>query len=135
MNREKDIEVGAVDISDVQPSQGDYLCPCCYIFMLPLSLHDYETISSEVQCPSFGYKLDPMTDQTKHAYKLTPKITEEMISEEEEGGSNIFEVIADEDSGRTADDNDEPNDFTEDDKRDEESLKRKGYRILSSNEF
>jgi hypothetical protein len=53
-----------------------------------------------------------------------------MISEEEEGGSNIFEVVADEDSSRAV--NEEINDFTEDDKRDEASLRRKGYKILSS---
>jgi predicted Zn-ribbon and HTH transcriptional regulator len=97
--------------------------------MLPLLLHAYESISTdaviEVQCPGCGYKLNPITDQTKHASKLTPKITEEMIADEEgEGNSNIFEVVEDEDSSRAVD---------EDDKRDEESLRRKGYMILSSN--
>jgi hypothetical protein len=71
----------AVDISDIQPSQGDYICPYCGFFMLPLSFHDSESIRTdantvvEVQCPSFGYKLNPITDQTKHASKLSPKIT------------------------------------------------------------
>jgi hypothetical protein len=109
--------------------------------MLPLSLHDCESIridastGVEVQYPSCGYKLNPITDQTKHASKLTPKITEEMIADEEgEGNSNIFEVVEDEDSSRAVDEDDEePSYFTEDDKRDEESLRRKGYRILSSN--
>jgi hypothetical protein len=58
--------------------------------MLPLSPHDYESIRTyvsagvEVQCPSCGYKLDPITDQTKHATKLTLKITEEMKADEED---------------------------------------------------
>jgi hypothetical protein len=51
----------------------------------------------------------------------TPKITEEMIADEEgEGNSNIFEVVEDEDSSRAVDEDDEePSYFTEDDKRDE----------------
>lgn len=125
----------------IQPSQGDYICPYCGVFMLPLSLHDCESIridastGVEVQCPSCDYKLNPITDQTKHASKLTPKITEEMLADEEgEGNSNIFEVVENEDSSRAVDEDDEePSYFTEDDKRDEESLRRKGYRILSSN--
>jgi predicted RNA-binding Zn-ribbon protein involved in translation (DUF1610 family) len=122
-----------VDISDVQPSQGDYICPFCGIFMLPIH-YSAEAVSFEVQCPSCGYKLDPITDQTKHASKLTPKITEEQIADEEEGeGSTItFEVVEDEDSSRAGDE-DEDDPFAEDDRRDEESLRKKGYRILSSN--
>jgi hypothetical protein len=69
-------------------------------------------------------------NHAKHASKLIPKITDEMISEEEEGGSNIFEVVVDEDSSRAVNE-EEINDFTEDDKRDEASLRRKGYKILS----
>jgi hypothetical protein len=105
------------------------------VFSCFLSLHDYEAISTdaspgvEVQCPSCGYMLSPITDQTKHASKLTPKITEEMIADEEE--ASIFETV-EEDSDRI-EDNEETDDFAEDDKRDEESLRRKGYRIVSSN--
>jgi hypothetical protein len=125
----------AVDISDIQPSQGDYICPYCGVFMLPLSLHDCESIRTdastgvEVQCQSCGYKLNPITDQTKHASKISPKITEEMIADEYE--DSIFETI-EEDSGRI-EDKEETYDFAEDDKRDEKSLRRKGYRIFSSN--
>ena len=89
----------------------------------PLELMPTLALKSNVQ--AVVTSLTPITDQTKHASKLTPKITEEMIAdEEEEGNSNIFEVVEDEDSSRAVD---------EDDKRDEESLRRKGYRILSSN--
>jgi hypothetical protein len=63
------------------------------------------------------------------ASKLSPKITEEMIAYEDE--DSIFETI-EEDSGRI-EDKEETYDFAEDDKRDEESLRRKGYRIFSSN--
>jgi predicted RNA-binding Zn-ribbon protein involved in translation (DUF1610 family) len=131
MNHYKD--AAAVDISDVQPSQGDYVCPFCGVVMLPTH-YSVEAVSLEVQCPSCGYKLDPTTDQTKHASKLTPKITEEMISEEEEGSSIIFEVVADEDSSRAGDE-DEDDPFAEDDRRVEESLRRKGYKILSANSY
>jgi hypothetical protein len=54
-----------------------------------------------------------------------------MIADEDEDDS-IFETI-DEDSGRAEDEEEETNDFVEDNKRDEESLRRKGYRIVSSN--
>lgn len=130
MKDEKDTR--AVDISDIQPSQGDYFCPCCGVFMLPLLLHDYESIRTdvsagvEVQCPSCGYKLDPTTDETKHASKLTP----EMIADEKDEDS-IFETV-EEDSSRI-EDNEETDYFAEDDKRDEKSLRRRGYRIVSSN--
>jgi hypothetical protein len=49
----------------------------------PLELMPALALKSNVQCPSCGYKLNPITDQTKHASKLTPKITEEMIADEE----------------------------------------------------
>jgi hypothetical protein len=100
--------------------------------MLPIH-YSAEAVSLEVQCPSRGYRLDPMTDQTKHASKLTPKIagTVAEVAEEEEGSSNIFEVVEDEDSSRAGDE-DEDDPFAEDDGRDEESLSKKGYRILSS---
>jgi DNA-directed RNA polymerase subunit RPC12/RpoP len=71
MKDDRDSKV--VDISDLQPSQGDYICPYCGVFMLPISLRANESISSEVQCPSCGYRPDPTTDQTKHASKLVPK--------------------------------------------------------------
>jgi hypothetical protein len=51
-----------------------------------------------------------------------------MIADEDE--DTIFETV-DEDSGQ-AKDEEELDDFAEDDKRDEESLRRKGYRIVSS---
>jgi hypothetical protein len=38
----------AVDISDIEPSQGDCICPYCDVFMLPLSPHDYESIRTYV---------------------------------------------------------------------------------------
>jgi predicted RNA-binding Zn-ribbon protein involved in translation (DUF1610 family) len=127
----KDIEEGAIDISEIGigVQVGDYVCPCCGIVMLSLH-HSDEAVSLEVQCPSCGYKLDPTTDQTKHASKLTPKITEEMIADEEDEDT-IFETV-EEDSGRI-EDNEETDYFAEEDKRDEESLRRRGYRILSSN--
>jgi hypothetical protein len=52
-----------------------------------------------------------------------------MIADEDE--NTIFETV-DEDSGQAKDEK-EIDDFAEDDKRDEESLRRKGYRIVSSN--
>jgi hypothetical protein len=97
--------------------------------MLPLH-HTHEAVSLEVQCPSCGYILNPITeDQAKHAFRLTPKITEEMIADEDE--HTFFDVV-DEDSGQAIDE-EEIDDFAEDDKRDEESLRRKGYKIVSSN--
>jgi hypothetical protein len=54
-------------------------------------------------------------DQTKHASKLIPEITEEMISGEDEDGSNIFEVVKVEDSSRAGDE-DEEDPFAEDPK-------------------
>lgn len=58
-----------------------------------------------------------------------PKITEEEIADEKEV---IFEVVADEDSSRTADDvEDEDDPFAEDDRRDLENLRRQGYKIQS----
>ena len=124
---DKDVE--AIDISNVQQRIGDYVCPICDVLMLPQ--HVSETVSVEVQCPSCGFKLNPITDQVKHASMLIPKITEEMITDEDY--TNIFEVVADEDSGRAVGKEEETNDFIEDDRRDEESLRRKGYKILSSN--
>jgi hypothetical protein len=53
----------------------------------------------------------------------------EMIADEDDD-NNIFETV-DEDSGR-AEDDEEIDEFAEDDKRDEEGLKRRGYTILSS---
>jgi hypothetical protein len=112
-------DVKAVDISNIGQRIGDCVCPCCSVIMLPLSLEAYERggPEAEVQCPSCGYKLNPLTDQTKHTSKLIPKITEEMIADEDE--DTIFETV-DEDSGQ-AKDEEEIDDFAEDDKRDEES--------------
>lgn len=123
-------DVKAIDISNVEPEFGDYVCPNCSVLMLPLYTHETETVIPEVQCLSCGSKLNPITDQAKHASMLVPKITEEMITDEDD--PNIFEVVADEDSGQIRIREEETNDFIEDDKRDEEGLKRKGYRILSS---
>jgi hypothetical protein len=53
-----------------------------------------------------------------------------MIADEEDEDS-IFETV-EEDSSRI-EDNEETDYFAEDDKRDEESLRRRGYRIVSSN--
>jgi hypothetical protein len=128
MNHYKD--AAAVDISDLQPSRGDYVCPFCGAVTLPIH-YSAEAVSLAVQCPSCGYKLDPTTtDRTKHASKLTPKITEEMIADEEDEAT-IFGTV-EEDSSRI-EDNEETDYFAEDDKRDEESLRRRGYRIISSN--
>lgn len=92
----------------------------------PLELMPALALKSNVQAVVTSSTL---TDQTKHASKLSPKITEEMIADEDE--DSIFETI-EEDSGRI-EDKEETYDFAEDDKRDEESLRRKGYRIFSSN--
>jgi predicted RNA-binding Zn-ribbon protein involved in translation (DUF1610 family) len=125
----KDIEgEEAVDISDIDVQVTDNVCPYCGVIMLPLH-HTYEAVSPEVQCPSCGYMLNPnTTDQARHTSRLTPKITQEMIADEDE--NTIFETV-DEDSGRDEDE-EEIDDFAEDDRRDEESLRRKGYKILSS---
>lgn len=130
MNSNNLKDLAAVDISDLQPSQGAYVCPFCGVVILPIH-YSAEDVSVEVQCPSCGYRLDPTTDQIKHASKLTPKITEEQIADEEEGegGSNIFGVVEDEDSSHAGDE-DEDDPFTGDDRRDLESLRRKGYGIV-----
>jgi DNA-directed RNA polymerase subunit RPC12/RpoP len=119
------------DISDTGVQVGQYVCPYCGVEMLPLSLqYSQEATNLEAQCPSCGYKLNLITDQTKHASRLTPKITEDMIADEDE--DTIFETV-DEDLGQVTDDDEEIDDFAEDDKRDEESLRREGYKIVSSN--
>jgi DNA-directed RNA polymerase subunit M/transcription elongation factor TFIIS len=130
--RDVEQDEGAIDISDIGVQIVDYVCPYCSIIMLPVhQSQSDEAVSLEVQCASCGYKLDLDTaDQAKHASKLTPKITEEMIADGDEDDT-IFET-ADEDPSRTTNDDEETNDFAEDDRRDDESLRRKGYRIVSS---
>jgi hypothetical protein len=66
--------------------------------------------------------------QAKHPSRLTAKITEEMIADEDETDS-IFETL-DEDSGQSGDEEEENDYFVEDARRDEESLRRKGYTIV-----
>jgi uncharacterized Zn finger protein (UPF0148 family) len=130
----KNVEDQAIDISNVGVQIADYVCPYCGVIMLPLLRSD-EAVSLEAQCPSCGYRLDPTTttDQAKHASRLTPKITEEMIADEDV--DTIFETVDEDSSRATDDDGEEEDDFAEDDRRDEESLRRKGYRIVSSSEF
>src|SRR5918994_6555626 len=82
-------DVKVVDISDVGQKIGNYVCPYCGVIMLPLSLAAYERDGpdAEVQCPSCGYKFNPVEKQTKHPSRLTAKITEEMIADEDETDS------------------------------------------------
>ena len=128
-------DVKVVDISDVGQKIGDYVCPYCGVIMLPLSLAAYERDGpdAEVQCPSCGYKFNPVEKQAKHPPRLTAKVTEEMIADEDETDS-IFETL-DEDSGQYGDEEEENDYFAEDDRRDEESLRRKGYTMVSSSDF
>ena len=56
-----------------------------------------------------------------------------MIADEDETDS-IFETL-DEDSGQYRDEEEENDYFAEDNRRDEESLRRKGYTIVSSSDF
>ena len=74
-----------------------------------------------------------MEKQAKHPPRLTAKVTEEMIADEDETDS-IFETL-DEDSGQYGDEEEENDYFAEDDRRDEESLRRKGYTMVSSSDF
>lgn len=60
MNYNKD--AAAVDISGIQPSQGNYICPFCGVVMLPIH-YSAEAVSLEVQYPSCGYRLDPTTTE------------------------------------------------------------------------
>ena len=51
---------------------------CCY---------ERDGLDAEVQCPSCGYKFNPVEKQAKHPSRLTAKITEEMIADEDETDS------------------------------------------------
>jgi hypothetical protein len=88
---------------------------------VPLSLQAYkrDCPDSEVQRPTCGYKLDPVDidNQGEHHSRLTAKITEEMIADEDGGeGVIVFETVV-EDSCQIADE--EENDYFEkDDRRD-----------------
>ena len=124
-------DVKVVDIYDVGQKIGDYVYPYCGVIIT--CCYERDGLDAEVQCPSCGYKFNPVEKQAKHPSRLTAKITEEMIADEDETDS-IFETL-DEDSGQYRDEEEENDYFAEDNRRDEESLRRKGYTIVSSSDF
>lgn len=112
----------ALDISGQDFHHVIYLCPNCSSIMLATRIEDH----TEYKCPLCGTEKNPMVDTMKHASILTPAMTEDQISSGED--LNVFEVLSDE-SGLESVEREPDNPILEEDKKQDEAWRRKGYKV------
>jgi uncharacterized Zn finger protein (UPF0148 family) len=112
----------AVDISEITTRVGNYICPFCGIAMLTIN-----NIEPDLKCPSCGHTRNPLTSQMKHSRTITSVVTRERITEQE---SIIFDTAME-----NADlewNEEEQNPMIQDAERDDERMRRKGYKVSST---
>jgi DNA-directed RNA polymerase subunit RPC12/RpoP len=118
-------EDNAVDISHITTHVGNYICPFCSIQMLAIN---EKAIEPDLKCPTCGHARNPITDQMKHSRTISSVITRERITEQE---SVTFDIVL-ENSGLEKEPEEEDNPMLQESERDDERMRRKGYKVSST---
>jgi uncharacterized Zn finger protein len=119
-----DNDDAVVDISGITTRIGNYICPFCGIQMLTIN---EKAIEPDLKCPSCGHTRNPITDQMKHSRTISSVVTRERITEQE---SIIFDIATENSDLEWNNENDNP--MIQDAERDDERMRRKGYKVNST---
>ena len=113
----------AVDISEITTRVGEIICPSCGILMLP---SNNLAVDPSYRCPQCGIIQNTILNQMKHSRTISSVVTRERITEQE---SIIFDLVSE--VSDLQQDEEEQNPMIQDAERDDEWMRRKGYKVTS----